>query len=348
MALVAVVLILLAVLALEAVADLVVPIVFGLFLALVTAPLIGALERRGARRAVALAITVLVVLAVVAVTVIVIVLSVAQIVAQVPRYEAELADEVAAIRALLADLGVTLDAGTLTDSIEPETLMAYVRPVASAVSSAGAAIFILAFTLIYALAGAGSLRRRAEEAFGAGHPLLVGVERFGLDLRRYLVVRAQLGLFAGVLATVLLFLLGVPFPLLWGVLVFATSFIPNIGFLVALIPPTILGFLDGGWLTAALVIGGYVAINFLQDHLLQPVVMGSELNLTALVVMLSVIVWTWILGAAGALLAVPLTVGLVSILEAWPETRAYAALLRNRAPSRPGDNLPPDEPATAT
>jgi predicted PurR-regulated permease PerM len=76
--------------------------------------------------------------------------------------------------------------------------------------------------------------------------------------------------------------------------------------------------------------------------------MGSELNLTPLVVMLSVIAWAWILGAAGALLAVPLTVGLVAIMEAWPSTRSIAALMRNKSPAQAGDRLPPDEtPAAA-
>jgi predicted PurR-regulated permease PerM len=341
-------LLLVAVLALKEVADLVVPIVFGLFLALVTAPLISGLERRGARRSVALTITVLVVLAIVVATIFVIALSVGEIVVQAPRYEAQLADEVAAIRELLAQYGIATEPGAITEIIQPEQVVAFVRPVASAVSHAGVAIFILAFTLIYALAGAGSLRTRAEEAFGADHALIAGIERFGVDLRRYLIVRAQLGLFAGVLSVILLFVLGVPYPLLWGVLVFAASFIPNIGFLIALIPPALLGLFEGGLLTAALVIAGYAAINFLQDHLLQPIVMGAELNLTPLVVMLSVIAWAWILGAAGALLAVPLTVGLVAIMEIWPSTRSVAALMRNKTPPQPGDRLPPDEPVPAT
>lgn len=337
-------LLLVAVLALREVADLVVPVIFGLFLALVTAPLIGRLERRGARRSVALTITILVVLAVVVATIAIIALSVGEIVVQAPKYEARLTDEIAAIRELLAQYGISTDPGAITEVIQPEQVVAYLRPVASAVSHAGASLFILAFTLIYALAGAGSVRTRAEEAFGADHALIAGIEQFGVDLRRYLVVRAQLGLFAGVLSVILLFVLGVPYPLLWGVLVFAASFIPNIGFLIALIPPLILGFFEGGLVTAGLVIAGFVVINFLQDHLLQPIVMGSELNLTPLVVMLSVIVWAWVLGAAGALLAVPLTVGLVAIMEAWPSTRAMAALMRNTTPTRPGDRLPPEEP----
>lgn len=341
-------LLLVAVLALKEVSDLVVPIVFGLFLALVTAPLISGLERRGARRSVALTITVLVVLAVVVATIFVIALSVGEIVVQAPRYEAQLADEVAAIRELLAQYGIATEPGAITEIIQPEQIVAVVRPLASAVSHAGVAIFILAFTLIYALAGAGSLRTRAEEAFGADHALITGIERFGVDLRRYLIVRAQLGLFAAVLSVILLFVLGVPYPLLWGVLVFAASFIPNIGFLIALIPPAILGLFEGGVLTAALVIAGYAAINFLQDHLLQPIVMGAELNLTPLVVMLSVIAWAWILGAAGALLAVPLTVGLVAIMEVWPSTRGIAALMRNKTPPQPGDRLPPEEPPPAS
>ena len=162
------------------------------------------------------------------------------------------------------------------------------------------------------------------------------MERFGTDLRRYLVVRAELGLFAAVLSFVLLFVLGVPFPVLWAILVFAASFIPNIGAVIAVIPPTLLAYLDSGLGTAVTVVIGYALINFAQDQFLQPVVMGSELNLSPLVVFIAVVVWVWILGPAGALLAVPLTVGLVMLLEAFPSSRGFAALLRNNVEPQPG------------
>ena len=165
---------------------------------------------------------------------------------------------------------------------------------------------------------------------------MLGTERFATDLRRYLVVRAKLGLFAAVLSFVLLFVLGVPFPILWAILVFAASFIPNIGTIIAVIPPTILAFLDSGPGAAVMVIVGYALINLAQDQFLQPVAMGSELNLSPLVVFIAVIVWAWILGPAGALLAVPLTVGLVMVLEAFPSSRGFAALLRNKVEPQPG------------
>ncbi len=197
-------------------------------------------------------------------------------------------------------------------------------------------MFVLAFTMIYALAGGTSFRARAAAAFGEHHELLLGMDEFGTDLRRYLVVRAELGLFAAVLSFLLLFVLGVPFPVLWAILVFAASFIPNIGTVVAVVPPMILAYLDSGPGTAAMVVIGYALINFAQDQFLQPVVMGSELNLSPLVVFVAVVVWAWILGAPGALLAVPLTVALVMVLETFPSTQRLARLLRNKVEPQPG------------
>ena len=151
--------------------------------------------------------------------------------------------------------------------------------------------------MIYALAGGSSLQARAEATFGAEGKLLPGIEQFGADLRKYLLVRAQLGVFAAILSAILLWVLNVPFPLLWAFLVFAASFIPNIGTFIAVVPPTILALLAGGVVPAVAVVVGYTLINFAQDHFLQPVVMGSELNLSPLVVFLSVLAWAWILGA---------------------------------------------------
>jgi AI-2 transport protein TqsA len=332
----AVVLVMVGVLALKALADLVVPVMFGLFLALVTAPLVGALERRGIRHPLALAVAVSVLVAIVLVVAGIIAFSVAELVARMPGYEDRLTTLVEEARRELAQVGIVADPAALPALASPGTLLALVRPVASAVSDATLAILVLAATMVFALAGAASLRDRAQVALGEGHGIFVGVERFGTDLRRYLIVRAQLGLFAGVLVFILLLVLRVPLPALWAFLTFAAAFIPTIGTLVALVPPTILAMLEGSVVTAGLVIVGYTLINVAQDYLLQPRMMGTELNLSSLVVFLSVVAWAWILGPSGALLAVPLTVGLVAILDAWPSTRSLAALLRNRIDAPPG------------
>ncbi len=324
------VLVLLAVLGMREVAGVVVPILFGLLLALVAAPLRGAFQRRGMSQRMALVATVGTVLSVIVIVVVLIAFSIAEFVAQLPQYEDELADALDAFRTTLANAGLPVSPDAISSIVSPSALAGFIRPVASSLGSALLDIFIALLTLVYAIVGAASLRRRAESAFGEDHALIGGVERFGVDLRRYLIVRAELGLFAGVLVLVMLFVLGVPFPLLWAFLTFAASFIPNVGFIIALIPPTILAFLGGGLVPAAIVVIGFTVINLFQDNLLQPIVLGSELNLSPLVVFVAVIAWAWILGGAGALLAVPLTVALLTLLEASPWTRGVALLMRQK------------------
>lgn len=341
------VLVLLAAILLREIASLIVPPLFGVFLALIAWPLVGALERRNVDHRVALALTILLVVIVVLGAAALIALSVGELVVQVPRYETRLEAQIDAVQAFLAERGINADPAAVMSIISPEQIASFIRPIASAVSGAGVAILVLALTMAYTLIGASSLSARAEQAFGHDHALLAGVTRFGADLRRYLVVRAVLGLFAAVLVFFLLLVLSVPLPGLWAFLVFAASFVPNVGVIVALIPPTILALLDSGLGAAIAVVVGYIVINFAQDNFLQPFVLGSELNLTPLVVFVAVVVWAWILGAAGALLAVPLTVGLVSILEAFPSSRPLAALFRNRveAPAGLATKRPPSNVA---
>jgi predicted PurR-regulated permease PerM len=292
--------------------------------------MVGALERRGVRHGLALAATITIVLAVVFLAALIASLSIGELVLQLPQYESRLDAALEDLRGRLVQLGIAADTAAVTALISPERIFAFVQPLASAASEAGGALLVVAFTMIYAVGGGASFRSRAAAAFGAQHPLVLGLDQFGTDLRRYLLVRTQLGLFAAVLTLALLVALGVPLPVLWAVLVFISSFIPNIGAVIALIPPTILAYLHGGPEVALLVIVGYGVINFVQDQFLQPLVMGSELNLSPLVVFIAVIAWAWILGPAGALLAVPLTVGLVGVLEAFPSSRRLASLMRSR------------------
>ena len=334
------VLVLLAAILLREVASMVVPVVFGLFLALLTYPAIPAIQRRGIKLGGALAITLISVLVVILVTFGMIALSVAQLVIEVPKYQNTVAAEIERITAILAGFGITIELDAILEILSPERIAGFIRPVASAVSGGGVAILVLVLTMVYALAGGSSMGQRALVAFGARSDLLSGVEQFGLDLRHYIVVRAKLGLFAAVAILVVLVVLGVPLPLLWAFLVFLASFIPNVGSLIAMVPTIVVAFLDGGLVTAGIVLIAYVVINMIQDQFLQPIVMGSELNLSPLVVFIAVVVWAWILGAAGALLAVPLTVGLLALMEAYPASRPYAALLRNKVEPVPGSEPP--------
>jgi predicted PurR-regulated permease PerM len=88
------------------------------------------------------------------------------------------------------------------------------------------------------------------------------------------------------------------------------NFVPNVGIILTFIPPTILTLLEFGWQRAVLVLVGIIAMNFLVDNLIKPRFMSSGLDVTPLVGLVSLIVWGFLLGAPGALLAIPLTLAL--------------------------------------
>jgi len=326
----ALVLLLATALLLQALASLLVPLLLGSLLALVAWPLVAALERRAVPHRLALALTILAILGLMLGSATIIALSVGELIVLLPGYEARLTATIDELRAFLAQFGIATDQDALLSIVAPEQIATLVRSVASAVSSAGLALIVLGLTMVYALAGGASLRFRTERAFGGDHAFVGSMQRYGVDVRRYVVVRAILGLFAAVLIFALLFILGVPLPALWAFLVFAASFVPNIGVILALVPPALLALLDAGIAEAIVVVAGYTIVNIIQDNVLQPIVMGAEFNLSPLVVFVSVVAWAWIFGAAGALIAVPLTLGLIAILEGSPSTRGLAALVRNR------------------
>jgi AI-2 transport protein TqsA len=124
---------------------------------------------------------------------------------------------------------------------------------------------------------------------------------------------------------------------LWGVISFITNYIPNIGFVLGVIPPALIGLLQGGWSLMFLVIALYSVINFVIQTLIQPKFVGDSVNLATTVTFLSMTIWTWIIGPLGAFLAIPLTLLTKALLvDIDPSTR-WIGLLLQSGKARPAD-----------
>ncbi|WP_319804068.1 AI-2E family transporter [Nocardioides dongkuii] len=171
-------------------------------------------------------------------------------------------------------------------------------------------------------------------AAGRGRPDLVAALRsFAHDTRRYLLVSTVFGLIAAVLDTVALELLGVPDPLLWGLLAFLTSYIPHVGFLIGLVPPAVLALLEGGPGLLLAVVLIYLGVNFVIGSVIHPRVVGNTVGLTSTLTFLSLIFWAGVIGPLGAILAVPLSILVRSLLvDADPASRWLSPLVANRDP----------------
>jgi predicted PurR-regulated permease PerM len=132
----------------------------------------------------------------------------------------------------------------------------------------------------------------------------------------------------GVGNTVFLWFLGVEFAPLWGMLAWFMGYIPSIGFIIALIPPVILAYAQFGLTTAVVVLIGYILINGGVQNFIQPKIMGQGLKINPVVVFVGLFIWGYLLGGIGALLAVPLTLLVLTIMENFEGTRPLAILMR--------------------
>jgi predicted PurR-regulated permease PerM len=128
----------------------------------------------------------------------------------------------------------------------------------------------------------------------------------------------------------MLWLFGIPYVGLWMVLIFFLSFIPYIGSVISMIPPVLLAYAQGGLGLALVIILLAVIINAVAENVLQPVVMGVSLSVSPTVAFLSTLLWTFILGTPGALLAMPLTMGVILMMENFAETCGLASMMMRK------------------
>lgn len=328
------------------IAGLIAPVLLALMLAVTVSPLTEWLRRRGAPGWLAALATIVVVYVVLFALGGALFVSAARLIDLIPQYQAQFADLRDDLVSGLAGLGVTsdqlqkalagIDAGSVLNFVEM-----LLGGLAGALSNT---VFLLAVLLFMCLDTV-DFPRRLLSTVGE-RPAVVGALRsFAHGTRRYLLVSTVFGLIVAVFDTTFLWLLGVPLPLLWGLLSFITNYIPNIGFVIGLIPPALLGLLQGGPDLMLAVIVMYCVVNFIIQSVIQPKIVGDAVGLSATVSFLSLIFWAWVLGGLGALLAIPLTLlakGLLIDID--PSTRWVNALLSNSVPAPvPAESPPPDE-----
>ena len=224
-------------------------------------------------------------------------------------------------------------------SIDVSVLVSGARQLLGMVAPAMTGLAMSVIIVTYLLLDANGLRARMLRVMPEG--FLVRYDALAAELVVYIRVRAVLAAAAAVADAVLLAVLGVPYAILWGVVSFLFSFVPNLGFALALIPPAVFALLDAGPLAGILVVGGYVAINLAFDYVIQPRMMSSSLDISPVVVIVSILAWTYLIGATGALLAVPLTIAMRAILVPYPGARWFVALLG----PVPGEAAGPAAPA---
>src|SRR5215203_5204202 len=222
---------------------------------------------------------------------------------------------------------------------KPSVMATVLGTIAGAILSFLGDLFLILVLVLFFLAEGPAMMRRLQASVEGEHPRIAQLFAVGKGVTRQFALRAVVNLATGTGVTLLLLVVGVPYPLLWGVLTFFLSYVPYIGLTVAMIPPTLLALAESGLGWAIVVIAGVVVINVLAENALSPFLMGRGLNLSPTVVFFSFIFWVFLLGAPGAFLAMPLTLFIVVMLNTYPEASWLASLMVAQEPT-PTEEVP--------
>ncbi|MEO1365729.1 MAG: AI-2E family transporter [Acidobacteriota bacterium] len=186
---------------------------------------------------------------------------------------------------------------------------------------------LVVLLMVFLLFEATKLPRKLEIALGWTPAAMGRMSNARREVQRYLVYKTLISLGTGVIAGVWVAVLGVNFPVLWGLIAFLLNYIPSLGSIIAAFPPVLLAWIDRGVATALLVMLGYLLINITLGNFVEPHLMGRRLGISTLVVFLSLVFWGWMWGPVGMLLSVPLTMVLRIALENTEDLRWVAQLI---------------------
>src|SRR5829696_3619335 len=301
------------------------PILFAVILALLFSPIYGWLTRHRIPTPLAL-IILLVGLTILFLGLFLIMgISIGRNCGDIASYTGKLNDQVSNLQGLAKSLG--LSNVDLQGAVKPSSLTGAISTVLSGVADFLSNVFFILLYVLFFLAEGPAMMNRLRTSAGSDHPQVERLTVFGRNVVRQLGLRAIVNLFTAAGVVVLLLVLRVDFPLMWGILTFFLSFIPWIGLPLAVAPAVILALAEHGPTTALLFIAGVLLINVLAENALPPMLMGRGLSLSPTVLFVGFVFWAWLLGGPGALLAAPLTIFLVLMFATFPETRWLASVM---------------------
>ena len=239
-----------------------------------------------------------------------------------PAYQARFNGWMIELREMIAARGLPAE---LLPSALPlpaaATITGIARGVAGGLGQFTASTLLVLLAFMFFLLEERYLSDKLNAAFPSRRRARVRARRFLRSVYRYLLIKTAASAATGLIIGVSLTFMGVDFAVLWGIVAGLLNFIPTIGSIIAAIPAVIIAFMGMGIVDGLLVLLLYVAVNTGIGSIIEPRLMGTSLGISPLVVLVSLLIWGYVFGPIGMLLAVPLTMIAKLALDASPETR---------------------------
>ncbi|HEV2855002.1 MAG TPA: AI-2E family transporter [Thermoanaerobaculia bacterium] len=324
-------------------APVLVPFVLAVFLSRIFSPLVAALRQRRVPAPLAILLVLILVSIVILIFSVVLYSSAQSFTEAMPRYQARLKGMLGEVSAWLAASFPRLQAQIQHYQWDKAVEISSVTGVAAGMVGSFLVFFNDAFLvllfLVFLLSGGEAFPGKLRRAFAPEHAeRLDGVIRsIEAETRRYLLMKTLINLITGVAVAILLAAFGVDFPLFWGLVTFLAHYIPSLGAVLSVGLPAIFLFLQFSPGMALLIALLNAALQFAVGNVIEPRVMGGSLNLSTLLVLLSLIFWGWLWGPWGMILSVPITSMLKIVCEHVDPLRPLAVLMS-------GSHGPPPPP----
>ncbi len=311
-----------------------VPFVIAVFLAYIFRPIVLFLERRKVPNVLSIVLVVAIVAGVMVGLYGIVSASATAFMKQLPTYQAKFEGLAASSSSAFNNIvsWLQLDPNTINwrDTLPVSSITGFVSTgLSSLLSLMGNLLLVLLF-MLFILAGSGDFLPKVRRAFNNSYAETIAtiIANIDSDVRRYLMTKAAISLASGVVTWLILTIIGVDFALLWGFLSFALNFIPNVGSFVSFIFPTLISVLQFDTLTKPILVLVLLLVSDnIMGNVVEPKIMGASLNLSPVVVLVSLIFWGWLWGIPGMILAVPLTSMIKIVFANIPELKPMAVLM---------------------
>jgi len=282
-------------------------ILLAMLLTVTVVPAFDALRRRGVSKGLAVALPPLLLAGVLVALLGILGLSGTRLIQVLPHYQERAQALQKDLAGLLVSRGIEPERVFSLELVDPNRLLGLAAGFLSGLGQVLSQALLLILIVAFFLAERG-IRDHTFQPGGTA-------ARVARDVRQYLIITALTGLGFAVVVYVLMLAVGTDLALVWAVLAFIMNYVPNVGIILSVVPPVILTLLELGWQRALVVLAGFLVLNFLVDNLIKPRYMQSGLDVPPLVGLLSLVVWAYLLGPIGAILALPLTIALRRVLQ---------------------------------
>ncbi len=306
--------------------EIVVPFLLSVFLAIILSPMYNYFNKKGVPSSLSLTLVVSMFVIFIFFVVKLIGSSVQEFSANISFYEEQLLIYFTALSTFALKIGIEIPQSELADMLNTKQFFNFATGLFQAISSLFTNGFVILLTVVFMMLESKHFFQKIEYS-SSNTNTIVQIEKILSKIKEYMVIKALISLLTGFIVWIALVIIGTDYAFLLAVFAFMLNFIPNIGSIIAAVPAVLLTLVQFGVFSAIVVAIIYTVINIVVGSIIEPKVMGKGLDLSTLIVFLSLIFWGWLLGIVGMLLSIPLTIMVKIILGSNNNTQWISILL---------------------